>query len=435
MVLSNEDGTVYAPGSLVSGVVKLLCSTDEPFGSVAITFTGCCKVILSHSRGDMSAPRSEQKSCACIFRRYLNLQRGPQMYGKGTYMWPFAFQLPNSADSHLDGETGSGEIFDHRPPWQGSDSLCPHPLPPTMNYSGDFKCSVEYELQARVIRPPRSVAAYSSIIAFTKHIEVGNPWKQIDSEMEDHCPFSEYYHTFSTRNSHTNESVTGRVLSVFRESAHKSAQTGLRRRFDCRIRVLVPKSLEVKQGSPISVFVSASCVGLTENDADVNSTDTTLPSGNIVVKNCALSMSVRTMARVGSQHSSELRKIALGNGGCEIPVQRSPKKEDSIFPSTSEALAESRNEVEIPNLKIPNTRLVPSFSTYNIYRSHTLELRFDLEYAGKRVKFTLRDIPIKLVPDRTRTVETSARVLGESDIPPPPLDEVTEIEEPPDYSP
>ncbi|KAK4935118.1 hypothetical protein LTR10_023763 [Elasticomyces elasticus] len=57
------------------------------------------------------------------------------------------------------------------------------------------------------------------------------------------------------------------------------------------------------------------------------------------------------------------------------------------------------------DLSISADLLAADFSTYNIARSHSLEVRFCVKYENKKHQIALRNIPIRVVPPSGRELD------------------------------
>jgi hypothetical protein len=396
IVLSNDEGVPFTPGSLVLGVVKLVALCDLPIGSVAISFVGRSKVLLVHSYGDMTTSRSDYKSCGYLFCKNLNLYSGKYTHPKGTYVWPFVFRIPGFAHSNLDGYTDMGDAFDHRPPWRGSDAFGHHPLPPSMDHTGAFNCSVEYLLHATLIRPPESRFAFSNNVGISKSIQVECPPERIDSEDGSEWPYETYHHNFQIRCVNPSTSMKNRVILMIRRSAQSPVEATPRPKLGIQLCVLVPKIVGTRPDTTIPILLSATCLGMTGAKKDECLADVQFPSPTITIKRFTISISAHTKVRAGCHYPVEKKKVFLGKGACEIPLtgdapDREISNEATPFPTNSVNLG------DVANVRFPYKRLVPDFSTYNIFRAYCLDLRFKVEYAHKTFKFAIRDIPVRVV--------------------------------------
>jgi hypothetical protein len=64
---------------------------------------------------------------------------------------------------------------------------------------------------------------------------------------------------------------------------------------------------------------------------------------------------------------------------------------------------------DVANIRVDPVRIIPEFSTYNIFRAYSLELKFHLVCGGKGMKFEFRDITVDILPDvATSRVEPDA---------------------------
>jgi hypothetical protein len=432
IVLSNDEGVPFTPGSLVLGVVKLVALCDQPIGSVAISFVGRSKVLLVHSFGDMTTSRSDYKSCGYLFCKNLNLYSGKYTHPKGTYVWPFVFRIPEFAHSNLDGYTDMGDTFDDRPPWRGSGAFDHHPLPPSMDHTGAFNCSVEYLLHATLIRPPKPHIAFSNNVGISKFIQVECPPAPIDSEAGDEWPYETYHHNFQIRCVNPSTSMKNRVILMIRRSTQSSMEAARRPKIGIQLCVLVPKIVATRPDTTIPILLSATCLGMTGAKKDGCLADVQFPSPTITIKRFTISISTHTKVRAGCHYPVEKKKVFLGKGACEIPWTgdapgREVPDEATPFPTNSVNLG------DIANVRFPYGRLVPDFSTYNIFRAYCLDLRFKVEYAHKNFKFAIRDIPVRVVSVGISASDFDTTTLHDSAVIPQPatIDGIDDLFGPP----
>jgi Arrestin (or S-antigen), N-terminal domain len=432
IVLSNDEGVPFTPGSLVLGVVKLVALSDQPIGSVAISFVGRSKVLLVHSYGDMTTSRSDYKSCGYLFCKNLNLYSGKYTHPKGTYVWPFVFRIPEFAHSNLDGYTDMGDTFDHRPPWRGSDNFDHHPLPPSMDHTGAFNCSVEYLLHATLIRPPKPYIAFSNNVGVSKFIQVDCPPERIDPEAGNEWPYETYHRNFHIRCTDPSTSMKNRVVLMIRRSAQGSMEAAPRPKLGIQLCVLVPKIVGTRPDTTIPILLSVTCLSKTGAKKDGCLAEVPFPSPTIRIKRFTISISTHTRVRAGCHFPVEKRKVFLGKGACEIPLTGDTSggevsNEPTPFPTNSVNLG------DIANVRFPHGRLVPDFSTYNIFRAYCLDLRFKVGYAHKTFNFAIRDIPVRVVSAGILASDFDTTTLHDSAVisQPPNIDDIDDIFGPP----
>jgi len=435
IVLSNSEGNPYTPGSLVLGVVKLVVLTDQPMGSVAISFVGRSKVLLVHSFGDMTTSRYDYKSCGYLFCRHLNLYRGKYTHAKGTYEWPFVFRVPDIADSPLDGYMGLGDTFDHTSPWRGSDAFDPHPLPPSMNHAGMFHCSVEYVLHATLIRPPIIDIPFSYNIGVSKLIDVRYLPPPIDSNLGSEWSYRAYHHLIPFRPVEHPHSMKDRLISIIRDRKPSAVTGAAQSQPGIQICVLVPKAVEINADAPIPIHISATSLGSTEPTASDNPAEVPFSASILKIKKFTISILIHTKVRAGCHHPYDRKNVCLGQGTCDISVMRGLQSEQmtvvpTVLPTNSVNLG------ELAQVRLSSGKLVPGFSTYNIFRFYALEMRFLFEYAHKRSKFTIKDIPIRIESHIVPSTDTRTTGLDGLSMRGPPIDDDDDnFDQPPQYRP
>jgi hypothetical protein len=401
IILSQDASTVYTPGSVVSGTVKLTAATEQAIESVTIFFTGQCKVLLIHSRGDMVMSRTDYRSCGHLFSQHLTLYRGKYTHREGTYMWPFAFRIPTFAHpTFLPGPDGRGNFFERKAPWRGTNYPEPHPLPPTLDYQGAFLCSVEYVLHATLVRPPNSYISLRNNLDVSKRILVQCARAQQALEL----PAGSLHHirqrTFHIQSLERTTSHQRRILSSLGHAAKRAINSPEIPQLSFTLSVFVPKVLEEKSDKPIPILISATHHRQRQgSQCGPEDVDVALPI--IQVKHFALFVIVHTHVRAGCHELSEKKKLSLGTGACEIPVAKEHPV-NGLLDSSNESPLSNGNLVnlgDVANIRVDPIRIIPEFSTYNIFRAYSLELKLHLVCAGKSMKFEFRDITVDILPD------------------------------------
>ncbi|EXJ72441.1 uncharacterized protein A1O5_04945 [Cladophialophora psammophila CBS 110553] len=213
---------------------------------------------------------------------------------------------------------------------------------------------------------------------------------------------------------------------------------------ELHISVVLPKRiiLEDHATTRLSVMVAASSHPVTEsnNDNTNGSTEEQTPPktsrhslrhANLITSSFKLSLVQHTHVRAGCHRSSSERRIFVRTGSCILPVTlRGASTSSSLLEqprpatkfsadqgggsSSSSSSSNSSNSngppppqpeeevsidlAKITDLTLPSTlALVPDFSTYNIARSHSLDVQFEMRYGEKRFKFSLRKIPLRIL--------------------------------------
>jgi hypothetical protein len=411
IILSQDASTVYTPGSVVSGTVRLTAATEQAIESVTIFFTGQCKVLLIHSRGDMVISRTDYRSCGHLFSQHLTLYRGKYTHRKGTYIWPFAFQIPTFAHpTSLPSPDGRGNFFECKAPWRGTNYPEPHPLPPTLDYHGAFLCSVEYVLHATLVRPPNSYIFFRNNLDVSKRISVQCSRAQRVLEL----PTGPLHHirqrTFHIQSFERQTLHQRRILSSLGHAAKRAINSPEIPQLSFTLSIFVPKVLEGKSDKPIPILISATHHPQRQgSQCSPEDVDVALPV--IQVKHFALFVIVHTHVRAGCHELSEKKKVSLGTGTCEIPIAKEHLVSGSLDLSNESPLSNGNlvNLGDVANIRVSPVRIIPEFSTCNIFRAYSLELKFHLVCGGKSMKFEFRDITVDVLPDEgTWRVESDA---------------------------
>ncbi|KAJ9602020.1 hypothetical protein H2200_013380 [Cladophialophora chaetospira] len=387
--LYHDEGKQFTPGSLVPGVVKFTNYEDQIIESLKIDFRGHSNVFLNQNYGDMGIPREDAGSRAYLFSRHLDLCSGNVVHQKGTHVWPFAFRIPFFAAPRIV-SPGSKDFYRPTHPWRGDFALerdRPHPLPPSIQAKGKFVCNVRYTLDAALahrrltatksteVRSSRSVPVQS--LEMAPRNSPGGDWVYMTHRQPLRCPRPK----LSRR-------LFRRRFSNFRQKDQPSEPEA-----KLCFSVLLPKEIEVKERQALSVPIACTM----EHSSGLEALKPQMPAqvSDLVVHSFKLSLLQHTHVRTGCQTSSSTRKILTRKGACIVPISRT-----STSASTGAANSpySTVNLSDVVDLSLTRHTLAPDFSTYNIARFHSLEVRFCLIYAGKKNKFTLRNVPIRVVP-------------------------------------
>ena len=438
IAISNDNGKPFLPGSMVLGVVKLLTHEDQHIGDLAINFSGRASVLLIHSYGDMTTSRRDYKSVGYLFSQHLNLYQGKYTHRKGSYMWPFAFQIPLVAATRAL-PSGSKDYFQPEYPWKYDHSVEHHSLPPTMVHSGPFICTVEYRLQATLTQSCRtsrtlatmSLAKSQSII---KHVTVQSLAEQQELDGSRDWPYSKYRHNVTCTPSGSRRTILQRLRSVVGGSQRRLKSIILPK-MELHISVLMPKRIILKDRTALSVIVAASSHPTKASDSpNETSANNQLRYTSLMIRSFKLSLVQHVQVRAGCHRALSDRKMFVRKGTCTVPLlAQSPLRQGpSEHSSVDNPPTSSVNLADAADLIVPTASLVPDFSTYNIVTSHSLELQFKMEYESTRFKICLRKIPLQVVssesdrdsPSDVTFSEISGRrsASDESWIVPPPSD-------------
>src|ERR1700733_12666136 len=120
---------------------------------------------------------------------------------------------------------------------------------------------------------------------------------------------------------------------------------------------------------------------------------------------------VHTHVRAGCHELSEKKKLSLGTGTCEIPVAKEHPVSGLLDSSNEPPLSNGNlvNLGDVANIHLDPVRIISEFSTYNIFRAYSLELKLHLVCGGKSMKFEFRDITVDILPHvATSRVESDA---------------------------
>jgi hypothetical protein len=380
ITLSNPTGHVYPPGVLVPGIVKLVMCTDQSIGEVDISFIVRSYVFLPNCYGSV-ASNSDYKSSQYLYFHRHNLYRGKYTHRRGTYVWPFVFQVPRCMDTRLS---------DHR---RASGCSLNQSLPSSMSYFGSFHCGVEYVLEARLIRPRENQnIVFSSDLHVSRSITVRQPGEKPVLELEDGRADRVYNHDCRIRS--FAGSLRNRAASLIRHNPQRVVNAASQ---EVRLSLLVPKRFQCMSEDPIPMFVSVfrQLQGLGEsNDPE----DMEAAVSSVRLRCFAAWIVVNTAVRVAGQDRHESKRTLLGRGSCDVEITGSvdscglPRYTAEREASPTAIL----NLGQVANLCLPPST-VPDFSTQNVFRAHCLQLKFTLEYTGHRFRFAFDKIPFVVV--------------------------------------
>ncbi|OAP55146.1 hypothetical protein AYL99_10846 [Fonsecaea erecta] len=394
--ISNDDGKpCFLPGSPVLGVVKLVTYDDQPIGELSITFRGRASVLLIHSYGDMTTSRKDYQSVGYLFSQHLNLYRGKYTHRKGSYMWPFAFCIPLAAAPRAVAPN-STDFFHAEHPWKNDRPLGSHPLPPSMSHGGRFHCSINYTLEATLAQPARTPLSSSKTLTASKEVRVQPLPSQVDWDSEGDWPYSNYRHRLQYIMKDVSESPSPRGLLSHVSHGFWGKKSDDRKRLEICISVRVPKRVLLTE-QPLSLIVSASACSITKGSQPEN-----VSLGNqLTITQFKMSFWQHTHVRAGRHHASSTRRVFVRKSSSHLVVSETPslgswQEGQSEAQSGSSVTATSLSDMV--DLSLPTAILTPDFSTYNIARSHSLEMTFKMQYLNKKFKFCPGNIPIRLLP-------------------------------------
>ncbi|KAJ9636473.1 hypothetical protein H2204_005306 [Knufia peltigerae] len=395
--LSYDEEKPLTPGSMVLGVVKFTTSEDRAIESLDIDFKGRTKVFLNQNYGDMVVSRTDFTSESYLFSRHTNLYSGERIEYKGTYSWPFAFRIPRFAAPRAV-PPGSKDSFYPIRPWKGDAALVAHPLPPSMKQSGKFICSIQYSLDATLVyQAPAAnhIKRKGAKLEASRSISVQSLDMTCCTQPADDWPYIVHRHTMCCALGRSSPRPICRLIPILPKiSAHSAPEVKL------FFSVWLPKKVEIKEQQaffvPISCTMDSSAAGQELSPL----TDEQCP--NAVVCSFKLALMQHTHVRAGSHTSSSSQRVFIRRGSVTVPVSH---KSSSATQTTTSTPTSSVNLCDATDMSLPPDLLNADFSTYNIARLHSLEISFRMKYGKKKHKFTLRDIPLRVVPQSERELD------------------------------
>lgn len=404
--LSHDEGTQFTPGSIVLGVVKLTNHEDQIIESCKMDFRGQSSAFLNQNYGDMGSSRADVVSKTYLFSRHLDLYIGEGLHRKGTHVWPFAFRIPLFAAPRLV-SPGSKELFYPKNRWRGDfvvDRRQAHPPPPSMHEAGKFVCNVRYTLEA-ALSYRVSAAGKGKSLQASCSVPVQNLEMSPRVSARDEWVYMIHRHTLRCSIADSSHQHHFRRLRIFRrKSQHLDPEVKL-----C-VSVLLPKEIEIKERQTLSVPVACTMEQLLT--ADGPKRPVVGRDLDLVVHSFKLSLFRHTEVRAGCHNSSSIRKFFTRKGTCIVPVSLANSSEPNREENSPNPIIKLSNIVD---LSISKHYLVPDFSTYNIARFHTIEMQFSLMYGGKKNKFALRNVPIRVIPQTEGELESRLNEALEPD--------------------
>ena len=336
-------------------------------------------------------------SKAYYFYRQNFLHNGNFTFNAGTYTWPFEFVMPTYADPGVVvSANGRGDTFRLDPPFRGTNAEELHILPATLWAAGG---TIEYYVEANIRRLP-SASIFSNDLRARAAID----FQPLRLKPIREAPFH-----FLTQRS---DVCTLKLLPDDNERKH-SFRSKIKGVFNSSclpqlslvITVSMPQTLEASSNTTIPCLVSVSRgkeVSNGNNGRSENqplSQPLLLPS-TVQLRHFELQLHSHICTRTRTQQQSQWRKFGLGNGsGCAIPIQ----KPSSSNEKAGKFYQEENATVDLGKkfgIRLPSHEpLQPEFSTYNIFRHYTINLKLRLECAGETIKCDLEDIPLELLPD------------------------------------
>ncbi|KIW86516.1 hypothetical protein Z517_01914 [Fonsecaea pedrosoi CBS 271.37] len=395
--LSYDEEKPLTPGSMVLGVVKLTTYEERIIESLNIDFKGRTKVFLNQYYSDMVVSRTDYTSESYLFSRHMSLHSGESIEDKGTYSWPFAFRIPLFAAPRAVAP-GTTDSFYPMRPWKGDLARVAHPLPPSMKQSGKFICSIQYVLEATLVyRPPAAnhLKRKGATLQASRSISVQSLDMTCRTRPGDDWPYSVHRHTMCCApGRYPSQSIYRLIPILPRTSAHSASEAKL------FFSVWLPKKVEIKEQQALFVPISCTMGHSTVGQELSPLTDEQCP--NAVVCSFKLALVRHTQVRAGSHTSSSSQRVFIRRGSVTVPVSHG---EPSATQTTTSTPTSSANLCDATDMSLPPDLLTADFSTYNIARFHSLEISFRMKYRKKKHKFTLRDVPLRVVAQSERELE------------------------------
>lgn len=413
--LTRGQDHVYSPGDLVPGVVELVLSSEQDIGVVTISFCGRSKASSTCVYGSTMGSRSDYESCKSLFFRNQYLYHQRHTHSPGTYAWPFSFQVPAFIDAHWEQCFGKISASDYEWCRRDSKASTSHSLPSTMSHIGSFHCGIEYLLHVKLITAsPQShkVSLKNGLNAY-KYLNVHSLSVQSEHGLENNQSNQVFHRRCWTRG--VERLWRNRVTTVVRNRLCSPERALSYSAPELRLSLRVPKVLYSMSEDPLPVFMTACCQ---ERDhREVTRPETGVASSSVLhVKQFSASLVVNTDVHVGSHHFRDRNRLYLGQGWCEVPIINSA---DHVgLPTYSEDPNSSPratvNLGQVSDMCLSRIPVVPDFSTFNITRTHHLELKFNLEYRGKRLKCAFGKVPVLVLmgaPGQGAQSETNETML------------------------
>ncbi len=394
--LSHDEATPFTPGSAVLGVVKLTTHEEQIIESLDIDFRGLTKVLLNQNYGDLVVSRTDYVSKSYLFSRHLSLYGGDSIQYKGTYAWPFAFRIPLFAAPRAV-IPGSKESFFPKYPWKGDLALDVHPLPPTMVQTGKFVCTVQYVLEATLLQRPAAPnhrKSKDNKVQASKRISVQNLEMPSPTYSGSDVPYIIHRHKMPSPSAESSHRSVQRLLPIFRKGLCPKSEVNI------RFSVFLPKKLEIKEQQSLSIPVSCTMDNSPASQELLSSAVDRCP--NLIIYSFKLTLVQHTHVRAGCHTSSLKKRIFTRKGSGILSIAYTNTSASQPVGNTPTS---SVNLCDNADLSVPAGLLGADFSTYNIARCHSLEVFFWMKYERKKHKFTLRDVPIQVVPQYSSELE------------------------------
>lgn len=393
--VSHNEQKPFTPGSTVHGMVKLTMCEGQTFETVSINFRGVTKVLLKQHYGDLVVERSDYVSESYLFSRHLDLYAGESIHQYGTYAWPFAFRIPLFAALRAL-PLGSKDLFYPKSPWKGDLTLEAHPLPPSMQRSGIFNCTVQYVLEATLVqRNPtashtkgKSKKTQTSCTISVQNLEMLSPTRSGGD-----WPYDIYRDTLRLHFADSVHESIRNPLPIFSRKAIPPELVG-----NLSFSVLLPRRLEMKGQPELSIPVSCtmdSCLAAQKSPQLVGNCP------EFVLYSFKLSLVQHIRVRAGCHAGSSNKKVFSRKGSGILPISCT----DRATFRRERDITTSVNLCDSSDLSIPRQSLAADFSTYNIARFHTLNVVLRMKYRGKKHKLALHDAPLQVVPENGGELE------------------------------
>lgn len=414
MILSLEltdPPPIYRPGDMIAGIVKLTTPRCVLIDIVAIGFHGFSRAMFL-SPQDLSLSNNNPQSTNCFLSKHQQLCLGSRTFGSGSYTFPFVIQIPEDCDGGV-----KSYLKNERFRLIKSEQYSPcyphsqHQLPPTMRHRNSFQCSIEYVLQASLVAMEQDGRGSCAKLQARREIRLGSLARREATADIVTTPY--IYHTQSFRKLAKNPLSVIRTqigAALHRRSVH--FPTEAEANFDIKISLWTPKSSVADKKNPILIHLSAQFETETYSDEQRPpvSTVSHLPS-SLKISRFSVILNEELRAEVEGQVRKRKTREVLYEGSYNLAIRRS--RDDELV-SGPEQIPLVSNLAELSEEKDTGKLRTPDFSTENIVRSHSLDVKLHVEYMGKRVRFTLQDIPIRILPGYTRDRPPAFRVSNGS---------------------
>jgi hypothetical protein len=433
--LSKELPAHYAPGDVICGVVQFHArALEEPLVTISISFTGFSTVHFTRNNTDMISSISVHKtSSASFFRRHLELATNENLHGPGSYAWPFVFKIPTCVEHSKDlDDAWQGTIFDSSSPLRFTTEVACRNLPPSFQFRSNFKATVEYLLNVRLIHALHLPLQGTRNLERTLQMTI-RPRQTCSAALESYEDLSEEY-MCALRRPHRRafEAVKRHVCPA--RTIYESQRQSCCEKIKVNLKVSLPKTIGPTTGGTSSPVLQVSCSGCEHA--------TLIQTAHIQV--FKLNLIATTKVRAGAHCDSQKQTHRLCNTSLVLPVSMCNQQDNDPVCDTLDSLH------KLLQVSIAGMKLVPEFATFNVFRAYVLGLFIRLKVAGRTLTFQRSNIPVQVTdcaetgsaPPQNSGSDVTDPVYMTTDIfldqaydqpPPPGIDDL--VEPPPVYAP